>query len=311
MLPYINTFTVYHGTNLFSAKLLLSYGIMLDVQRKLTDFGKGFYVTLNHNQAKEWALVKTQNHQIYPSLLEKLNISENQYLSHPDIKMPACVICKINLECLLNLRGLIFPMPQDLSWPFYKKLWEIFINNCRRGIKHNYDFVYGPFVGRQPNGVYAITSNNTKDQLSLNSIRAIDCIYDLRIEELTPDVNSLNKLVTMNENDLLRSEIPMTENSYSFLIEIRNSIVDIIHCSYQEANNLIKNSWISSNISKYESTIMHESPSYWAFSILYENINLWYKDYESYVSTNKKYYYDSPNYLDNLNQGYYIHNNKP
>lgn len=38
---------VYHGTNLFSAKVIRRYGVWLSVQRPLTDFGRGFYVTFH------------------------------------------------------------------------------------------------------------------------------------------------------------------------------------------------------------------------------------------------------------------------
>lgn len=45
MLSPFSKFRVYHGTNLFAAMLIKQYGIWLNVQRKTTDFGKGFYVT--------------------------------------------------------------------------------------------------------------------------------------------------------------------------------------------------------------------------------------------------------------------------
>ncbi len=53
MLPDKDKCIVYHGTNLFAANLIQYQGIRLEVQRELTDFGRGFYVTLNLAQAKK------------------------------------------------------------------------------------------------------------------------------------------------------------------------------------------------------------------------------------------------------------------
>lgn len=56
MLPFtIPSCTVYHGTNLFSANIIQQHGIWLSIQRRLTDFGKRFYVTFNFKQARNWA----------------------------------------------------------------------------------------------------------------------------------------------------------------------------------------------------------------------------------------------------------------
>ena len=55
MFTNTNNYTVYHGTNLFSAKVIQYNGVMLNAQRDLTDFGKGFYVTPNLEQAKKWS----------------------------------------------------------------------------------------------------------------------------------------------------------------------------------------------------------------------------------------------------------------
>src|SRR5213595_2840083 len=116
MLPFSNIDTVYHGTNLFSAKVILYNGIMLNAQRELTDFGKGFYVTPNLKQAKEWSHVKAKNPQVNPTILVSLNLNKNQYLSHPETKIPALLAYSIDIYSLILLNGLIFPMPNESSW---------------------------------------------------------------------------------------------------------------------------------------------------------------------------------------------------
>lgn len=96
MLPDTDNYTVYHGTNLFSAKMILNYGVMLEAQRDYTDFGKGFYVTPNQKQAIKWSYVKAQNPQVNSTILDLLGISEHDYLEHPDIKIPALFKTYIN-----------------------------------------------------------------------------------------------------------------------------------------------------------------------------------------------------------------------
>jgi len=101
MLSNTNNYTVYHGTNLFAAKVIQYNGVLLDAQRELTDFGKGFYVTPNFKQAVNWSYVKAQNPQVNATMLELLGISKNEYLGHPETKIPAYLTYHINMNRLL------------------------------------------------------------------------------------------------------------------------------------------------------------------------------------------------------------------
>lgn len=49
---------------------------MLNAQRDLTDFGKGFYVTPNLEQAVKWSYVKAQNPQVNSTILGLLGIKK-------------------------------------------------------------------------------------------------------------------------------------------------------------------------------------------------------------------------------------------
>src|SRR5699024_5353927 len=136
MLPNTNNYTVYHGTNLFSAKVIQYNGVMLNAQRDLTDFGKGFYVTPNLEQAVKWSYVKAQNPQVNSTILGLLGIKKNEYLGHPETKIPALLTFNINMNRLLLLNGLIFPMPYDLLWHLYINHWMDFFQNSRIVVKH-------------------------------------------------------------------------------------------------------------------------------------------------------------------------------
>lgn len=183
--PYAYHCTVYHGTNLFCAKLIQSYGINLIAQRNMTDFGKGFYVTPNIRQAKEWANVKAQNPQINTAMLEAIDLNKNNYLNHPESKIPTYITFNLSLSRLLQLNGLVFPMPYETLWHEYKKYWEAFVQNCRIGLQHHFDFVYGP-VGRRHNGSFSkVKPTKLKEQISLNSIDALQCLSNLKITILS------------------------------------------------------------------------------------------------------------------------------
>lgn len=167
---------VYHGTNLFSAKVILQCGIWLSVQRSTTDFGRGFYVTFHLKQAIDWAIVRAQHPRVHPLFLKRLKITEKDYIQHPDTRKPAYLVFYLDFNRLLTLRGLIFPSPDDPNWPLYRHGWTAFVARCRAGIKHRYDYVYGPVAGWHPFMPDRIRTAFRKDQLSLNSPRALRCL---------------------------------------------------------------------------------------------------------------------------------------
>ena len=109
--------TVFHGTNLYFAKLIKKYGVMLKAQRELTDFGKGFYVTTNKKQAIEWAQVKSKNSQMNPDFLKQLSIKD-----HPAKKIPVLITFNLDFNRLIKLNGVIFP---------YRKIYPAFFGNLK------------------------------------------------------------------------------------------------------------------------------------------------------------------------------------
>lgn len=271
--------TVYHGTNLFSANLIRYYGILLHAQRELTDFGKGFYVTPNRKQAIEWAYVKAKNPQVHPDMLDLLGFNKHDYLQHPDTKIPALLTFTIDRSCLFSLTGLIFPMPYESLWHVYKHHWKSFVQQSRTGIRHPYDFVYGP-IGKSHDGkYYRIEASKFKVQLSLNSENALHCLSNLKIAILEAEKMPSKK----EKTDHLGYRSVQNNKSKRFINEIRDEIVAISSCSIQEGTNIIERSWISEQIRKQNTVIFQESPTFWAFFILFEDKHLWYNDYETYM----------------------------
>jgi len=272
LLPSIDFCRVYHGTNLFAAKMIQHYGIYLHVQRQLTDFGKGFYVTFNLNQAKSWATVKARNPQVYPKTLDWLQISKEHYLNHPYTRTPAYLAFDLNLNQLIFLKGKIFSFPHEWGWHEDRKSWERFIKNCRTGFMHNYDYVYGPVGGSHPIDPDQVKVSHRKDQLSLNSIRAIHCLSNLKIftfHAITPRIEMITRKRRKPENILSH--------------EIHDKVRVLGNFTSKQAEQITKKSWLYPYMWKTESPLFHEQPCYWAFSILYGPNSLWYEDYEEYL----------------------------
>jgi Protein of unknown function (DUF3990) len=176
---------VFHGTSIDCVRDLMD-GIDLDRSRQRTDFGKGFYLTTNYNQAKEWAKFKAN-----PNFLNISRKDSNNYVKG------AIVTYNIDKEYLSKLPGRIFTEPNDD--------WAIFIlaNRTKRFLKehnldiHNldmkYHYVYGPMadngialmikeyeleiidVGEFCRKVRTNVNFPNYHQLSIHTIKAIEC----------------------------------------------------------------------------------------------------------------------------------------
>lgn len=104
-----------------------------------------------------------------------MGISKAQYFNHPDTKVPAYLAYELNLKQLRQLKGKSFPLPHETDWPDYQQLWKSFVQDCRKGKQHNYEYVYGPVGGGHLTKPNEIKASNTKDQLSLNTPKATRC----------------------------------------------------------------------------------------------------------------------------------------
>ncbi|MCQ6279973.1 DUF3990 domain-containing protein [Bacillus sp. EB600] len=254
-----DTITVYHGTNLFSAQLIHIYGIRLDAQRRFSDFGKGFYVTFNSKQAIRWSIVRANNLQVSPKILEKLNISQDTYLNHYNNKIPVLLSFELDVQKLLTLNGKIFPFPNYPNWKNYYHLWKQFVYKCRAGEPHPFDFVYGPIGGGHFKHHKKIKVSMSKEQLALNSTKAIGCLTNMRIFPFSP------------------YRIPVKADKNNLLLgEVQEIITREYGITNEHADSLIRNSWVSG---LHRDILLHESPHYWALSLI-GGSRLWVQEYE-------------------------------
>lgn len=280
MLPDKDKCIVYHGTNLFAANLIQYQGIRLEVQRELTDFGKGFYVTSNLAQAKKWARVRASHPQISSQLLNQLGISKAQYFNHPDIRVPACIVYELNLKQLRQLKGKIFPLPHESDWTDYQQSWKKFVQNCRKGKPHHYDYVYGPVGGEHLTKPDEVKASTTKDQLTLTTPKATKCLLKLYVVVLKSEERASKKFMSRDLFHQVRNLKNVRDNGNIFLFEIRKELMKIGNITYHQADKILQSSSVATH---FHSTLLHEPPAYWAFSILYGAHELWHQKYEMYM----------------------------
>mgnify|MGYP001496418605 CR=1 FL=1 len=238
MLPDKDKCVVFHGTNLFTAKIIQYHGIWLDVQRKLTDFGKGFYVTLNSKQAKSWARVKAMNPQIHPRILKRLKMTKDQYFNCSDTRTPAYLAFELDLNKLRQLNGKIFPLPHEPRWAEYQQTWEMFVQKCRSGEKHHYDYVYGPIGGSHPSDPNKFTFSETKEQLSLNTEASIRCLTNLMVLTMKPEKKHDEKTTLNQRFKHSKYDADFRDNDHHFWNEIRNKVMSIGHLTGTQADQI-------------------------------------------------------------------------
>lgn len=114
---------MYHGTS-SDCVTSLRRGIVLESSRKRTDFGVGFYLTANKEQAAKWAMLKAD------------------FVGIPDV-FGAVMSYEIDIEKLIRCSNLFFDEADDFWADF------IFANRVLDEEEHNningvYDVVFGP-----------------------------------------------------------------------------------------------------------------------------------------------------------------------
>lgn len=169
----------YHGTINDSADKIVD-NIDISAGRTFTDFGQGFYVTNNLNQAKEWALKKFYD---YKELNHNL--------------IPTIVVMELDIEKLSQLNGQEFDHPSTQ--------WAQFIFNCRKagkrgGLYHHDDYVCGPLadgkivpllkrlesrrISFEQFHQEILPYKEISTQLSLNTFSAIKCIKHMEVKRI-------------------------------------------------------------------------------------------------------------------------------
>lgn len=149
---------LYHGSNVEVHKPSLHFG------RSNTDFGKGFYTTTNPEQAERWTQIKLDRSKTGKRIVSVYEI-DDALLTNP------------NLE-IREFHGV-------------DEAWLNFVVDSRKGVKHDYDLVFGPVANDKvfttvnlyesgvldaPAAIAQLKAYKTYDQLSFHTKRVIDAL---------------------------------------------------------------------------------------------------------------------------------------
>ena len=157
---------VYHGSNVEVRKPSLRYG------RNNTDFGKGFYLTTQKEQAERWTEIKLDRAKTGKRIVSVYDIDETLLTS-----------AELNIR---EFHGVDEP-------------WLEFVVNSRKGVKHDYDLVFGPLANDKvfttvnlyesgvldaPTAIARLKVYKTYDQLSFHTQRVIDALQFVTSHEV-------------------------------------------------------------------------------------------------------------------------------
>ena len=149
---------LYHGSNVEVRKPSLRFG------RDKTDFGKGFYTTTQKEQAEHWTSIKMDRTQTGKKTVSVYEI-DDALLSNPALKI------------------------REFNGP--DEAWLNFVVNSRKGVKHDYDLVFGPVANDKvfavvnlyesgvldaPAAIAQLKAYQTYDQLSFHTPKAIKAL---------------------------------------------------------------------------------------------------------------------------------------
>jgi len=143
---------VYHGTDDNAARDIVQNGIRLDLCGPAADFGRGFYITTNLHQARQWA--------------NKRALSTGG--------KAAVVIFRLDRDKVAELDDhLTFVVPSDEFYDFVRYNRIMGNTDHARSGAAPYDVIYGPVTAYPQQLVYLQC-----DQICLLNQKAIDCLLD-------------------------------------------------------------------------------------------------------------------------------------
>ena len=149
---------LYHGSVVEVRKPSLRYG------RKKTDFGRGFYTTTQAEQAENWSKIK-QDRAKTPKRVVSVYEFDESLLTDPNIR-------------IREFHGV-------------DEAWLNFVVDSRKGLKHDYDLVFGPVANDKvfttvslyesgvldaPAAIAQLKAYKTYDQLSFHTSKVIGAL---------------------------------------------------------------------------------------------------------------------------------------
>ena len=157
---------LYHGSNVEVRNPNLRYG------RSNTDFGKGFYTTTQKEQAERWTEIKLDRAKVGRRIVSVYEI-DDALLVNPDLK-------------IREFHGV-------------DEAWLNFVVDSRKGIKHDFDLVFGPVANDKvfttvnlyesgvldaPAAIAQLKAYKTYDQLSFHTKQVIEALRFVESYEL-------------------------------------------------------------------------------------------------------------------------------
>lgn len=167
---------VFHGTISKHVLRIRFDGISLDRCQPFSDFGNGFYVTTNKEQAVAWAELEAY----------KKNIK------YAEKTMPAVLVFELDEKLFTECKGIVFDNP-DIKWQMFVYNNRIGYNNTEYddNLDKKYDYVSGCLADGIMYDIYKVkngtmskndfvkTITSIGSQISLNtekSLKYIKCI---------------------------------------------------------------------------------------------------------------------------------------
>lgn len=149
---------LYHGSNMEVRKPSLLRS------RRKTDFGRGFYTTTQKEQAEHWTSIKIDRAKSGRRVVSVFEVS-SEILTNPELKI------------------------REFHGP--DEAWLNFVVDSRKGVRHNYDLVYGPVANDKvftvvnlyesgvldaPAAIAELKAYKTYNQLSFHTPRVIQAL---------------------------------------------------------------------------------------------------------------------------------------
>lgn len=151
---------LYHGTDDNALNNIREIGVRLNATRVNSDFGRGFYLTTNLEQAKDWADYRVR--------------TGNRGRDGQPMVAPVVLQYYVDRDFLADLAVSIFTLPDANSdyWDFVRHCRvSRALDHFRSGVKNkrNFDVVVGPVSkNRRQRSIY-----QGYDQWSLHTVRAL------------------------------------------------------------------------------------------------------------------------------------------
>ena len=157
---------VYHGSNVEVRKPSLLKS------RKNTDFGRGFYTTTQKEQAEHWTSIKIDRAKKGRRIVSVFEIDDD-LLTNSELKI------------------------REFHGP--DEAWLNFVVDCRKGVEHDYDLVFGPVANDKvftvvnlyesgvldaPAAIAELKAYKTYNQLSFHAPRVIQALRFIKSYEV-------------------------------------------------------------------------------------------------------------------------------